>query len=182
VPSKLILHIRIPNTAFYDFVRYRAIFGYGVEPCLRANLKAVLIRVAFGRERVVYTLYKLGTAYNPIITKSYLLWYKSSAVVVQDGTSVLILVLGLPHVAGDDEGLSFSKNTESPSPPAARNDNGDSVGGDGVVTDGQVVDDGDSGDVIGDNGDVGEDVSVADFLLSRGREPLVLILKYWTKK
>lgn len=102
--------------------------------------------------------------------------------VVQDGTSVL-LVLGLPQVADDDGRLSFSKNTESLSPPAARNDNGDKVRGDVVVTDGQV-DDGDrgdaiddSGDVIGDNGDVGEDVSVEDFLLSRGREPLVLILK-----
>jgi len=97
--------------------------------------------------------------------------------VVQDGTSVLILVLGLPHIAVDGGWLSFSKNTESLSPPTARNDNGDIVGGDGEVTDDQVVDDGDSGDVIGDNGDVGEDVSVADFLLSRGREPFVLILK-----
>ena len=102
--------------------------------------------------------------------------------VVEDGTSVLILVLGLPHVAGDDGRFSLSKNTESLSPPAARNDNGDSVGGDGVVTDGQVDDGdsgdviGDSGDVIGDKGDVGEDVSVEDFLLSRGREPFVLIL------
>jgi len=98
-------------------------------------------------------------------------------------TSVLILVLGLPQVAGDVGRWSFSKNTESLSPPAVRNDNGDSVGGDGEATDGQV-DDGDSGDVIGDSGDVsgdkgddvGEDVSVEDFLLSRGREPLVLIL------
>lgn len=56
-----------------------------------------------------------------------------------------------------------------------RSDNGDIVGEDGVVTDGQVVDDGDSGDIIGDSGDVGEDVSVADFLPSRGREPFVLM-------
>lgn len=97
--------------------------------------------------------------------------------VVQEGTSVLILVLGLPHVAGDGGWLSLSKNTESLSPPGVRSDNGDIVGEDGVVTDGQVVDDGDSGDIIGDSGDVGEDVSVADFLLSRGREPFVLILK-----
>jgi len=103
--------------------------------------------------------------------------------VVEDWTCVLILVLGLPQVADDDGTLSFSKNTESLSPPAARNDNGDSVGGDGVATDSQVDDGdsgdviGDSGDVIGDNGDVGEDVSVEDFLLSRGREPFVLILK-----
>jgi len=71
----------------------------------------------------------------------------------------------------------LSKNTESLSPPAVRNDNGDIVGEDGVVTDGQIFDDEDSGDIIGDSGDVGEDVSVADFLLSRGREPLVLMLK-----
>lgn len=120
---------------------------------------------------------------NPI-EKIYLLQYESSVAVAQDAeTSVLILVLGLPQVAGDVGRWSFSKNTESLSPPVVRNDNGDSVGGDGVATDGQV-DDGDSGDVNGDSGDVssdkgdvGEDVSVEDFLVSRGREPFVLILK-----
>jgi len=121
----------------------------------------------------------------------YLLQYESSVAVAQDvDKSVLILVLGLPQVAGDVGRWSFSKNTESLSPPVVRNDNGDSVGGDGVATDGQV-DDGDSGDIIGDSGDVigdicdvngdkgdvGEDVSVEGFLLSRGREPFVLILK-----
>lgn len=92
-----------------------------------------------------------------------------------DETSVFILVLGLPQVAtfcdggGDtgDEIMSFSRNTESPS-PAAFGDNGDSV-----VDDGQDV----VGHVTGDNGDVGDDVSVPfGFLASRGREPLVLIL------
>jgi len=124
----------------------------------------------------------------------YLLLHESSVAVVQDGTCILILVLGLPQVADDDGRLSFSKNTESLSLPAARNDNGDSVGGDEVPTDGQVDDAdsgdvigdsgdviGDSGDGIGDNSDVGEDVSAEDFLLSRGREPFVLILKLGEK-
>lgn len=111
---------------------------------------------------------------------------------VVDGTSVLILVLGLPQafrldgemsvpaVPGDSEG-KVSKNIWSLSHVlVARNDNGDSAGSEGLFVVGQVIDDGDIGVVDenaienGDKGDVGDEVP--GFLLSRGREPFVLIL------
>lgn len=107
-----------------------------------------------------------------------------------DGTSVLILLRGLPQpvtfcgcgvVPDFGDGKSFSINTESPSTLAECGDNGDSIVDDDVDVVVQVIiDDGDIGDNAvpntGDNGDVGDDVSAPGFLASRGREPLVLIL------
>lgn len=109
----------------------------------------------------------------------------------QDGTSVLILLRGLPHPVTfcgcgaipdvGDGNLSFSINTESLSAPAECGVNGDSIVDDDVdVVVHVIIDDGDVGDRTvadtGDNGDVGDDVSEPGFLASRGSEPFVLIL------
>lgn len=107
-----------------------------------------------------------------------------------DGTSVLILVLGLPQafrldgetsVPGDNEGKASENIGSFSLVLVARNDNGDSAGSEELSIVGQVIDVGDNGVVDenaiddSDKGDVGDDVP--GFLLSRGREPFVLILQ-----